>query len=328
MRLLHLLWLSALGCAVANAAQTDEAIVSDAVVFQSYLISLNSQGSFKAWKLDDFSVQPSFGGKLRHSGLTKLAIDGDDLWASDSARVYKWDPAGGTWKAAGTFKPQHDETQALVISDGRPLLIFESRILSPVDGKNFRVPKLKGTFESERKLRVLSVFSTSKKVWIGTGNGEWGGELIRFSPQDGAWRDYFDALHYVTGITSSVDDLIVSWSMSHFMAETMIRIHGVDCKPVKEYPELRSKYYEQIAYNHFDNTLYGIESDQLVVIKEGRPVNPVKLTGRLYEREPNAIGVAPGIVKIFPIAERTLIVVPKRGVPLLIRDSKVTELRE
>lgn len=42
----------------------------------------------------------------------------------------------------------------------------------------------------------------------------------------GKWVQYYDALHYITGITqSNSGELMVSWSMSHFDADTLIRIH-------------------------------------------------------------------------------------------------------
>ena len=46
-----------------------------------------------------------------------------------------------------------------------------------------------------------------------------------------------------------------------------------------------------------------------MTIKEGEPSKLVELKGQVFEREPNAIGVAPGIAALFPVAPKTLIVV-------------------
>jgi hypothetical protein len=304
--------------------------INDAAVFQGLLFCLNSQGVVRVWNLDNFSYDKPTSAKLTRAGLTELASDSKKLWAADAHHLYTWNPNEPGWKLGVDFSAdKEEEPQALTIFDRRPLLIYESQIQSPLDGKRFRVPKLKGPFESEGKLRILCILPTSSILWIGTGNGEWGGELIGFNPRDGSWRDYYDSLHYVTGITQAIpNELIVSWSMSHFMANTLIRVHGLNAEPKKNYQELQSKYYQQIVYSAYDNALYGIESDQLAMIKDGQPIQIAKLRDRLYEREPNAIGVAPGVLKILPITQKTVVIVLKEGTPLLVRDSKVTHLGE
>jgi len=319
--------LGGLSCLSAQGIAEQGPTINSAVLFKDSLVCLNNGGKVDVWDLRDFSYSSAVATKLSKRGLVQLSGSGKKLWAVDSRSLYESVSMESGWRRSVDLSRGADKPQGLAIIDEQPLLILTSSIVSPLDGKVFNVPKLEGTFESSGTLRVLSIFSTASLLCIGTGNGEWGGELITFDPHGARWKEYNDALHYVTGITQvHSNELIVSWSMSHFMADTMIRIHGPDCKPVKEYPELESKYYEQITYSRFDKTLYGIESDHLVMIKDGNPNLVAKLPGRLYEREPNAIGVAPGVVRIFPIAEQTLIVVRKRGLPILIRDSKVTEL--
>ena len=138
-------------------------------------------------------------------------------------------------------------------------------------------------------------------LWIGTGYGEWGGHLVGLNPRTGEWVQYHDALHYVTGITQATpDELIVSWSMSHFGANTRIRVHKLDGTPKSSYPELDSKYYQRIAYSPYDKTLYGVENIDVVSIKEGKPSKIAELEGQLFEREPMAIGVSPGVAANTP----------------------------
>src|SRR5437660_12835822 len=109
-------------------------------------------------------------------------------------------------------------------------------------------------------------------VWIGTGNGEWGGTLFGLVPKKGTWVQDYGPTKYVTGITnSSGNDVSVSWSMSHFSETTRIQVHKPDATVKVQHPELESKYYQRIAYNPHDETLYGIESKDVVTIKDGKP---------------------------------------------------------
>ncbi|MBA4192547.1 MAG: hypothetical protein C0467_31655 [Planctomycetaceae bacterium] len=65
----------------------------------------------------------------------------------------------------------------------------------------------------------------------------------------------------------------------------------------------------------------------MVTIKDGKPTKVASLSGRLYEREPNAIGVAPGVSHLIPVGPKNLIAIPKRGHPWLIREKEVVRLR-
>src|SRR5262249_225244 len=152
--------------------------------------------------------------------------------------------------------------------------------------RTFQVPSIKNYPPEGPPLRILATHGTNSMLWIGTGKGEWGGKLIGLDPKTGKWV-HGDGGGYVTGITHAIpDEVLVSWSMSHLGNHTQIQIHKADGTVKTEYPELKSKYYQQIAYNSYDRTVYGIESDELVTIKEGNPSKVVSLNGILYESEP------------------------------------------
>ena len=101
----------------------------------------------------------------------------------------------------------------------------------------------------------------------------------------GRWVQFHDALHYVTGIARSPDDEpIVSWSMSHMGANTLIRVHNADATPRTSFSELESKYFQRVAYSLFDKTLYGLEGDAVVSIVEGKPTILAKQGVRVFDR--------------------------------------------
>jgi hypothetical protein len=298
-----------------------------AVLYKNQLIGLSESGRIRVWGLEDGSFDEDTSSKLTRATVTHLASDGDKLWAIDKSRLYLWRPEERSWKQVCEYKRDGEQPVALVGVGGAPLLIFPTKVKDLVGGRTYKVPTLKGQVQTD-SLRVLAFHATPSWVWIGTGNGEWGGHLVGFHPRTGAWVQYYDAFHYVTGITQAApNEVIVSWSMSHFGANTMIRVHKPDGTPKSSYPELDSKYYQRVAYSTYDKTLYGVENTDVVTIKEGEPSKLVELKGQVFEREPHAIGVAPGIAALLPVAPKTLIIVPNHGLPWKLSEGTLTRLR-
>jgi hypothetical protein len=265
--------------------------------------------------------------RLTRESVRHLASDGDKLWAADKSTLLSWSPEERCWKKVSNFKGEGEELEAIVGVGGTPFLVFASKVKDLVGRRTYRVPTLKGHIRTN-SLRILAIQASNSMLWIGTGHGEWGGHLVGLNPRTGEWIQYDDALHYVTGITvATPDEIIVSWSMSHFGANTLIRVHKPDGTPKLSYPELNSKYYQRIAYSSFDKTLYGVENTDIVSIEGGKPSKIAKLEGRLFEREPRAIGVSPGVSALLPVSRKTLVVVPKHGLPWMLSDGELTRLR-
>ncbi len=277
----------------AAAAQGERA--ATAVQYKGRLIGLDEEGRFHVWGLENGQFDEATSARMTRASVRHLASDGDKLWAADQSTLLLWSPEERSWKKVSNFEGEGEELEAIVGVSGRPLLVFASRVKDPVGGRTYQVPMLKGQIQTN-SLRILAIQASDSMLWIGTGHGEWGGHLVGLNPRTGEWIQYYDALHYVTGITlATTDEIIVSWSMSHFNADTLIRVHKPDGTPKLSYPELDSKYYQRIAYSRFDKTLYGVENTDIVSIEGGKPSKIAELEGRLFEREPMAIGVSPGV---------------------------------
>jgi hypothetical protein len=315
------------GLAAGRASAAEDERAATAVLYRNKLIGLNEKGRFHVWVLEDGSFDEDTASKLSRESITHLASDGDNLWAGEKSTLHSWSPAERSWKKVSEFKGDGEELVAIVGVGGSPLLIFPTMVKDVVEGRAYKVPPLKGQIRTNA-LRILAIHATRSMLWIGTGYGEWGGHLVGLDPKTGDWVQYSDELHYVTGITQAApDEVIVSWSMSHFGANTMIRVHRQDGTPKLSFPELESKYYQKIAYSPFDKILYGVENTDVVSIKEGKPSNIAELKGQLFEREPHAIGVSPGVSALLPVAHSTLFVVPNHGLPWRLNDGKLTRLR-
>jgi hypothetical protein len=302
--------------------------VRAAAAYDGHLLCLYDGGAVGAWDLKTGEYAKDTGSRLARKGLTSLAAAGETLWSTDEAALYRWSAEAGAWvKAAGLGEPE--ERLAELVTVGKtPLLVYPSKVVDPVAGRTFPFPRLDKPGQRP-PLGVLAACGTDATLWVGTGRGEWGGTLFGLDVVTGAWVHRYDALHYVTGITRTAPgEVVVSWSMSHFLAHTLVRVHRADATVKTEYPRLDGKYFQCVTYNARDDTLYGVESTDLVTIKDGKPSKVAKLNGRLFEREPNAIGVAPGVLALMPTGPQEVAVIPKRGRPWQLRNGELTPLRK
>jgi hypothetical protein len=314
-----------IGIAPVRAIAAQDERAATAVQQNGKLIGLDDEGRFHVWGLENGQFDEATSARLTRESVRHLASDGDKLWAADKSTLFSWSPEERSWKKVSNFKGEGEELEAIVGVGGTPLLVFASKVKDLVGGRTYKVPTLKGP--GRNSLRILAIQGSDSMLWIGTGHGEWGGQLVGLNPRTAEWVQYFDALHYVTGITlATPDEIMASWSMSHVGANTLIRVHKPDGTPKLSYPKLASKYYQRIAYSPFDKTLYGIENTDIVSIEGGEPSKIATLEGRLFEREPMAIGVSPGVSALLPVSRKTLVVVPRHGLPWLLSDGELKRL--
>jgi hypothetical protein len=299
-----------------------------AVAHDGRLLCLYDGGAVAAWDLDTGNYAPDIAARFTRRGLTALATDERRLWAADGESVYRWSTNAERWERAAGCPATEESLAALVLVAGSPLLVYPSRVVDPVAGRTFVVPGLKRPHAAP--LGILATLGTEQRLWIGTGRGEWGGVLLGLDPKAGTWDIRYDDLHYVTGITDSgqADEVMASWSMSHMMAHTLVRAHKADATVKTEFPEMEQKYFQRLTRAAVDGTLYAVESDYLVTVADGKPTRLARLAGRVFEREPHAVGVAPGILALVPTGPGAVVVVPKTGEPCLWRGGTVTTLRK
>ncbi len=306
------------------SAQNDGA--GSAIIYKSKIIFIDDTGHLSVWNCSDDEFDKKSSLQYSKVSATHIASDGANLWSTDNSSLYSWSQDKNSWKKESEFVGGGEDLKDLVVVGGKPLLVFPSKIDEPTGGHSFKAPKLDGYHQNP--LRIFALYATNSMLWIGTGQGEWGGNLVGLNPQSGKWVQYFDDLHYVTGITqANPNEIIVSWSMSHFRADTLIRIHNLDGTQKVAYANLETKYFQKIAYSTFDKILYGVEGRDLVQIANGNPSKIVEIETSVFEREPLAIGVAPGIAEIIPLEQKTVVVVPRYGATWKLKDAKLLQYK-
>jgi hypothetical protein len=322
---------------------------ASAVLDANRLVHMDEAGHIRVWRTNDGSFDPAATAEFARQDLVRIASDGAQLWALGTSQVYRWSPQDRSWKRAARFDLKRNPVKAFAVAGGAPFLILESGlVVNALAGRTYRTPaedqfelmKMEAELEiapdvdgSERKsyperfmpfmpfgapLRyTVSALGTDSRLWIGTSRGEWGGALYGLDPANGTWVDHGDSLAYVTGMTvDQSGQLIVSWSMNHMgSADTKILRHGPDAAPLRAISDSGARYYQTVAYNPFDNT-------------NGGHTVLAELDGPIYGRERMAVGVAPGVRSLLPMASGAMAIVPKTGMPWLLRNGKLTRLQE
>lgn len=304
---------------------------ASAVLHEKNLIHLDHNGNVRVWHLQDGSFDAAASAEFSGNDLTHLAADDKQLWSVGKSEVYRWSAQERTWISAAKVNQKRDPIFGFAVVNGEPLLVLATEVLNPVTRRRYQPPMPgSGLLESTGSLSdTVAVLGTESQLWIGTTGGEWGGRLYGLNPASRRWTQSISVGGNVTGITQAGPaDLIVSWAMSHFETHTRIRRHGPDGKVSREYPVLEAQYYQTVAFNPFDNKLYGVEQRDVVTISDGSPTTIAELDGPVFRKERHALGVAPGIAKLLPFAPSALIVVPKIGMPWMLREGQITRLTE
>lgn len=315
-----------LTCFPVAAADKPPPPIRAAVVYDGHLLCLRNDSSVGAWDVKSGEYASEVAKKYARKGAVGLGSKGDILWTADDSALYRWSAKATEWEKVGGYEADRESLVALVPVGETPLLVFPSKVIDPVGKRTIKAPKNDLPFRGP-PLRILATHGTDTMLWIGTGNGEWGGELLGLDPKTEKWVTG-EGSGYVTGVTHAAkDEVVVSWAMSHFAARTQVQVHKGDGSVKTEHPELQGKYYQRLAYSPFDKTLYGVEADEVVTVEDGKPTKVVKLKGRVLEREPHAIGVAPGVLELIPVGPKAVVVIPKTGEPWLVRDGALTVLR-
>lgn len=323
----HLLKIAALGICVLlgpAAAQEVDLRVINGVLFGNSLVVLFEDGSLTAWSMPSGEKDAQLSQALGSRAFTKIASAGEALWGANGEAIFQWNSNDQQWVQ---LVPQSgDELEAIIATDEDLFQVYARTVVGTISGREHRVPELGGLLAIDY-LRVLALYPQGETLWIGTGQGEWGGHLIALNTRTGEWSIYYDPVHYVTGITGSTNEAVfVSWSMSHFFASTLIRAHSSNAQAIQEFEELQNRYYQHISSSTPEGTLYGVEQNSLVEIDSGAPVELADLGQLGYGVEPNAIGVAPAIVALIPVDTGTVVILHERSLPILFRGDQLEKL--
>jgi hypothetical protein len=298
-----------------DAVRTADPIaIRDAVLADGKVVVLRDDGRFGAWSTATGEIQP--GPPSAPEAPHSLARDGTRLWCASRTALWQLSENGQAWTKVAEVDASVEEPAGMAVVTGQPLIVLPHRVLAPMKKREYAVPPGKGQLAPGRGLRVHALLGDATRLWIGTGYGEWGGELLGLDVVPGTWVESTDALHYVTGLaTTGKGELTALWSMSHMGCDMVLRTHAADGSVTSASVEREEEYGQGLAWSSFDQALYTVETGHLARLEEGVPQRLAALDGEIYGLERKAVGVAPGIVAILPAGEACVFIVPARGAP-------------
>jgi hypothetical protein len=219
--------LAALASRSVVAQDAPAVLTRDAVLFEDRLVALRDDGRLVAWRAESDELDARF--PAAPDGARLLSSEPTKLWCATRTSIWTLSGADATWDRVADFEAKDEEPQALAVVDGKPFLVFGRSVLSPTGPREFEVPPGKGQLTKLRDLRVHAVLGAGQLLWIGTGYGEWGGELLGLHVQAGTWVESTDDHYYVTGLAvTGSGDIAAMWAMSHFRAKMVLRTHATD----------------------------------------------------------------------------------------------------
>jgi hypothetical protein len=301
----------------------------DAAIHDGSLIAVTGNSKLVAWNLDSGDLNEELSGQLSAIGAEYVASSDAGLWGLYKGVLYQWEASRRNWKEIEGSFPAKQYIELAAIDDSI-YVIYPKKIIKIGTRKNktYKVPRLDGQLKIDY-LRILDMQVSGTNLCFGTGQGEWGGHLVKLDTATGKWDYYYDPLHYATGIAPLPNgEMAVSWAMSHFMASSRLRIHAGSSAVKTQFDELDSQYLQKIVYDKGSDMLLGIEQDRLVRLEQGKPLLMAGLGDMHYDSEPDAIGISPGVLALFVTAESRIVIVRKFGSPLIYGSGRLEALQE
>lgn len=297
--------------------------------FGAHLLIADGDGTVRAWTQKDYALDEAFTKKLNGDGLLSIIRDKDVLWGFDGTRVFIWDAVTARWDLQPS-KPPKTACTHFAIVEGKPVGVCGVGVHRFTDGKYWESPgfadQLKGQgFGGD----VNAVASQGAQLAICTGRGEWGGYFWLLDVTSGAWTHHYDSLGYAVGAAWNGKAWGVAWSMSHFSADTRVRLHASDATVLEEGNEFEGRYLRQLAWDEEAQSFFGLEQNDLVRVgKKLFTLTKVQSVGKVkYGKERHAVGVSSGISQLLPLGAGQFLLVPKTGEPLVVSAGKVIPLK-
>ena len=118
--------------------------VRDAIKYGESVVCLNGEGRFLAWDNRSFEFKQEFSAELSKATFTRIASNGNRIWGVREQKLLEWLPGTKTWEAVARFDAGGEKLAGIAVVGETPVLIFPTKVMSPVEDRVFEVPRLQG----------------------------------------------------------------------------------------------------------------------------------------------------------------------------------------
>jgi hypothetical protein len=299
-----------------------------AVLYKGYAISILFDDRVEALRTTDWRLDKKFSSALQKYNPRFLYADSNYLAMVNKESAYIWSDDEFRWQKTADLPWRSIYVHDIVLLNDHFVVIYPREIIDLSSGRSYKIPIRHG-FAWPIRSRLQAVHAGKDKLWFGTGKGEWGGCLLSLDIEKDKWQRVCSQLLYVNSLTGDkVGNAWVAWAMNHFDAYTAVTttncVKEIRCKG--EF--WRDHYLQVIAYNKFDDGLYGIDENILVRIDGERFVQLADLGKLRYKNNPYAIGVLPNIDNLLIVRKDTFLIPHKRDGLFLYEKGNVRKLEK
>ena len=124
--------------------------VRDAVKYEGTVLCLDRDGKVLAWDVGSGEPKPELSAGLSKAKLARIGSNGRRIWGVREKKLLEWSPGTKTWEEVAKFEPGGEELASIAVVGETPLLIFPTKVLSPIERRVFGVPQLQGQFHNLR----------------------------------------------------------------------------------------------------------------------------------------------------------------------------------
>lgn len=334
-------WLAVLGCACVTALprptpaaeaaseyQVRPLVPASLAVWRGWLVAVTGDQRLGAWRTSDLSHDEALSRALaRGVEVQAVGADGDTLLACTAEAVLAWDATREAWRALAPVPSTRETLDRFVVWPGNVALLYWDHVLEARSGCTYPVPELESPDDGWSQLALRDAFARGRHLWLGSSQGEWGGHLVGLDLATGDWVQRHTELP-VTGIAADGEGLVTAASLSHLHgAGARLERRGADGAVRRTLASFEG--FLQKLDRGPDGTLWAVEQRDLVrVDPEGRRERVAGLPGLPYGLEPDAVGVAPGVVALRALDPETVAVLPETGDPVVVRRGQVRALEQ
>lgn len=309
------------------------------------LVAVSAALEVRAWHLRDLTLDPALGGQLGSVRLQGVGAAGGELWGLGEGWVRRWHPGRREWVPRYQVPEAGEPLLRFLVWEEGVALVYSSHVFLPVTQRRVQAPVLRTPMITARALAVYEAFAQGQRLWIGEAYGHSGSVLAGLDLSTGTWVQTSEHLSGVTGLAGKGDWLLLCDVGMSFMAATGTNLlsFGPDAQ-LTSGPPLTSVEFEdleRIAVGPDGGVWAVSREDQEVRVSQGRgdrgrvetrlrhhqlvtvpPEGPLVVVADLSAPgifDADAQGVV-GVVRLEAVDERTVVLLPWRGPPVVVRD--------
>lgn len=277
------------------------------MLYKGYVISLLSDGNIEALHTSDWKKDRKFSKALQQFEPEFLFSNSKTLAMINKEKSFTWSDEKFQWIEIG--KLPHTEEPVLdgLVLNKRLFVIYPSEVVEPSGNRTYKIPI--------DHFPLRAAYAGKDKLWFGTGYGKAGGHLLILDIQSGEWNQIRHIDRYINSFTEDGSGTVwVVWVRNNLFdgkldADSVLSSLSSDGIPRGYNGFLKDRYIQSIAFNKYDNHIYGIDRNYVVRFKPDITETIADLGNIRYLRDYyDEAGIIPAINDLLIVGRETFVI--------------------